>query len=126
MSDLLYDASALIAGEANRVAMWRLHRRALERQAHIVVPAGVLAQALRDGPQVNLHRMLQGVEIVPLTETHARAIGRMLAAAGGNDVVDGHVVHLALANSMPVVSSDRTDLEHLAQAMGRSVAIIEP
>jgi hypothetical protein len=70
--------------------------------------------------------MLRGVEIMALIETDARAIGKILAAAGTSDIVDAHVVHLALTNAAPVVSGDRPDLEHLARAIGRRITVIEP
>ena len=58
MPGLTYDAGALLAGEASSRMVWALHRRLLERGVRPVVPAGVLGQAWRGGPQAELSRLL--------------------------------------------------------------------
>ena len=93
---ITYDTGALLAAEANRTDMWALHRDALGHQVRPIVPAPVLAQAWRGGPQHNLSRLLRGC-----------------------DVVDAAVVVLALARDDLVVTSDEDDLQHLASALGQ-------
>ena len=84
---ITYDARALLAAEANRVDMWALHRDALRHQVRPVVPAPVLAQAWRGGPQHNLSRLLRGCDIAPMK--YAPRSG-WSALYGGVDVGHGH------------------------------------
>jgi hypothetical protein len=54
----LTDAELADAGERNERALWAIRKRALARNVRPTVPAGVLAQGWRGGPQVNLSRLL--------------------------------------------------------------------
>src|SRR5262245_18784717 len=87
-----YDAGALLAGEANCRELWALHARALHRGDRPVVPAPVLAQAWRGGPQAPLSRLLRGCRIEDLTESRAPMVGAACARAGTRDIVDAAVV----------------------------------
>jgi len=46
-----YDSGALIAAEQDDDRMWALNETAPTRAMRVTVPAGVLAQAWRGGPQ---------------------------------------------------------------------------
>jgi rRNA-processing protein FCF1 len=116
---LVYDTGALLAADQADVRLWALHRRAVERGARPVVPTTVLAQAVRSpGTQATLARLLQGCDTADLDRADATAAGKLLAAADRADVVDAHVVVVALARAAAVVTSDRDDLSHLAAAAG--------
>jgi hypothetical protein len=121
---LTYDAGALLAAEANDRRMWALHRRALERSHTPTLPAAVLAQAWRGGPQPLLSQLIDTCAVEPFDEVTARLAGAMLSRAGSTDVVDASVVVGALRRADEIVTSDRGDIEQLAQAVGRRVAII--
>ena len=121
MSGVTYDTGALIAAEAGRPDLWGLHKRVLQRGIRPMVPAGVLAQAWRGGPQVQLSRLLRGCQIEPLGETRARLAGRACAVAGSSDIVDASVVVGALVRRDLVVTSDGGDLERLASALGEKL-----
>jgi hypothetical protein len=121
---LTYDAGALLAAEANDRRMWALHRRALERSHTPTLPAAVLAQAWRGGPQPLLSQLIGTCAVEPFDEVTARLAGAMLSRAGSTDVVDASVVVGALRRADEIVTSDRGDIEQLAQAVGRRVAII--
>ena len=125
LTNLVYDTGALIAAERGERRMWALHAEALHRGVLPSVPAGVLAQAWRGGPQPQLSRLLRGCTIEQLDEPHARSAGRLCAIAGTSDVVDASVVVLASARGGLVVSSDRDDIAELSQALGTSVSIID-
>lgn len=126
MSAPTYDTGALLAAEAGDRRMWLLHSRALDRGLRPSVPATVLGQALRPpAPQVRLHRLLVGVDVEPFGAETARAVGRLLAAAGTADVVDAHVVQVALDRPGPVLTGDRADLTYLASSVGRRLAVID-
>ena len=118
-----YDTGALIAAERNDRTMWALHRRALERGMRPVVPAGVLGQAWRGGPQAELSRLLRGCRIEELTEVLARQAGSVCARAKTTDVTDATVVVGAAARGDVVVTSDPKDLRHLARSDGLALEL---
>jgi hypothetical protein len=124
VSGLTYDTGALVAAEANDRRMWAVHARAIARSHVPTIPAGVLAQAWRGGPQPLLARLVVGCDIDPLDETGARIVGVALARSGTDDVVDASVVVGALRRGDSVVTSDRDDVTHLAQSVGRRVNIV--
>ena len=117
MSGITYDAGALIAAERNDRHVWALHRRALERGLVPTVPAGVLGQGWRGGPQAQLSRLLKGCRVEPLDEARARAAGVACGRARSSDIVDASVVVGASARSDLVVTSDPGDLEQLRDAL---------
>ena len=116
-----YDTGALIAAEANRRDVWVLHARLLQRGVRPVVPAAVLAQAWRGGPQPALSRLLRGCRVEDLDESRARVVGVVCARSGTHDVVDAVVVAGAFARDDIVLTSDSTDLERIAGALGGSL-----
>lgn len=124
MSGVTYDSGALVAAERDDRRMWAMHRRALERLHTPTVPAGVLAQTWRGGPQPLLARLLDGCAIEPLDEPAARAAGQLLALAQSADVIDASVVVGSLRRGDAIVTSDRRDIESLANAVGRRVNVI--
>jgi hypothetical protein len=124
VSGLTYDTGALLAAESNDRRVWAVHRRALERLHTPTVPAGVLAQAWRGGPQPLLSRLTDGCAVEPLDEPGARAAGLLLARARSADVIDATVVTGALRRGDAIVTSDRRDIETLANAVGRRINII--
>lgn len=123
MSGVTYDTGALLAAEANRHELWVLHERALLRGARPTVPAGVLGQAWRGGPQPRLSRLLQGCQIEDLDEARARRAGVACAKAKTADVVDASVVVGAIARNDLVVTTDANDLLVLARGLRRRLAV---
>lgn len=117
MAGITYDTGALIAGERNDRRMWALHRRALERGLVPTVPAGVLGQGWRGGPQPQLSRLLRGCRVEYLDEDRARSAGAACGAAGTTDVVDASVVVGAAARSDLVVTGDALDMRSLRDAL---------
>jgi hypothetical protein len=123
MAGLTYDTGALLAAERNDRATWALHRRALDRGLAPTVPAGVLAQGWRGGPQPSLSRFLRGCCVEDLTEQRARSVGTACGRAQSSDVIDAAVVVGAIARNDLVVTSDPHDLTRIAGALGRSLAV---
>lgn len=117
MIGLTLDAGALIAFERGNDTMRALLRRAIENPSAVVnIPAGVLAQVLRDpSRQVRLVRLLRRrqTRIVELDVATAHAIGRMLALRKTSDVIDASVVVCARRHRQPIVTSDLEDLQRL-------------
>lgn len=109
------DTGALIGLERSSGRVLALLDLVSRRQEPVLVPAGVVAQAWRHPRQVRLARLLSSrdVSVVPLDDPAARAVGVLLARSRTSDVVDGHVVVVALTSHSPVISSDPDDLRHL-------------
>ena len=115
--NLTYDAGALIAAERDDRRVWALQKQALNRHLLPTVPAGVLAQAWRGGPQAQLSRLLAGCRVEEMTEPRARSAGSACAIAGTSDVVDASVVVGASARGDIVITSDEGDLAQLRDAL---------
>jgi hypothetical protein len=123
MAGVTYDAGALLGAERNDRILWALHRRALERGLSPTVPAGTLGQAWRGGPQAQLSRLLKGCHVEDLNEVRARAAGMACGRAGVADVIDATVVVGTIARGDLVVTSDPSDLQTLARALGQSLTL---
>lgn len=123
MSGVTYDTGALVAAEANRRELWALHARALRRGVRPVVPAGVLGQAWRGGPQAPLSRLLRGCRIEDLNEERSRTAGAACALAETSDVIDASVVVGATTRGDLVVTSDPHDMLALARALRRRLDV---
>ena len=111
------DTGALIALEHKDERIKALLARVLAHpEAIIHIPAGVIAQAFRDGSkQVRLVRLLKETQarVVTLDEDTARAVGILLGLRGTKDVVDASVVICARRYDQPVVTGDPDDLRRL-------------
>jgi predicted nucleic acid-binding protein len=118
-----YDTGALLAAEANRRELWAIHARSLQRGERPIVPAGVLSQAWRGGPQAQLSRLLRGCRIENLDEQRARAAGVACGRSGTRDVIDATVVVGALSRDDLVVTSDPNDLQSITGGLGRTVRV---
>ena len=110
------DAGGLIALDRDDRRVVVLLARAAETKARVTVPAGALAQSVRDpARQVRLARLLRQptTDVVPLDWVDATSVGRLLAASRTSDVVDAHVVLCAMRVRQVVVTSDPEDLRNL-------------
>lgn len=109
------DAGALIGLERGDGRVLALLDRVSQAGGRVLIPAGVVAQTWRGPRQVRLARLLHSrdVEVVPLDEASARAVGVLLGVSGTTDTVDAHVVVVARQAHSPVVTSDPDDLRHL-------------
>jgi predicted nucleic acid-binding protein len=116
MSGLCLDAGALIAFErGDRAVVGRL-ARAVALGLPVVIPAGALAQAWRDGArQARLARLVEaeGVIVEALDHGAARAAGQLCGRAKTRDVVDAHVALCARRGGHLVLTSDPDDLRRL-------------
>lgn len=123
MAGITYDAGMLVAADRGERIALRLHQRALQRGIRPTVPAGVLGQVWRGGPQPNLSRLLQGCEVDALSELGARSAGAACAVARTADVVDASVVVGALQRDDLIITSEVADITNIVDALGQRVAI---
>jgi hypothetical protein len=119
-----YDAAALVAAERQDRRFLTFHRRALAEGKRPNVPAGVLGQVWRGGPQPALSRVLTGCNVEPLDEQRARAIGVALGRSRTSDVVDASVVIGAIARGDVIVTADVDDVATIAAALGARVEVV--
>jgi len=122
-SGLTYDTGALIAAERDDRLMWSLHRASLARGIPPTVPAGVLAEAWRGGPQHRMSRLLRGCNVEELTEKQAKAVGGLSARCGLDDTVDVAVAEGAMRRNDAVVTANREHIEMVADSVGQRVTV---
>jgi hypothetical protein len=113
----------LIAADRGDRAAWATHAHFLRTGSTIVVPAVVLAQAWRGGPQPLLSRLLTRCRLEGVSVEDARLAGTASSKARTSDVADALVVVGALRRSDVVMTSDPEDLSHLAAALGGELAL---
>ena len=100
-SGLTYGTGALIAAERDDRLMWSLHRAAIARGLSPTVPAGVLAEAWRGGPQHRLSMLPKGCKVEDLSAAQARRVGALVAKCGLDDTVTGAPTQHAHLTLMP-------------------------
>ena len=125
---IVLDTGALIALDRNDRQMWAVLRVAADAGRSVYVPAGVIAQAWRDGSRQSLlSRALRYCEEVPLDGVAARAAGLLCGQAATADVIDASVAltasMLARFESPSVFTSDPHDITHLVHTLGASVRL---
>ncbi|WP_244925081.1 PIN domain-containing protein [Actinomyces bowdenii] len=120
VNGLTLDTGALLALERGDPRVRALLRRAMQGALPLDVPAGVVAQAWRGGPrQARTARLLAdpSVQVIPLDDMTARAVGLLCGRTGRSDVVDAHVALQAQQTGHAVVTSDPQDLRALAPGL---------
>lgn len=123
---LVLDSAALVALERNERPMW-VRLKAAQLNGEIPrTHAGVVGQVWRGGPrQARLAQAMGGIDVLPLDDALGRAAGKLLGAAGLEDVIDAALVLLSVDGD-EIVTVDHDDLEQLAAASGRHVELIRP
>jgi rRNA-processing protein FCF1 len=113
---IVFDAGALIAFERGNPRIRALVREMMRTGTKLVVPAGVVAQVIRDRRrQVALNALLDHESsVVPVIDRAlAEAIGTLCGRVGTSDIVDASVVLVARRERATVVTSDSGDLRAL-------------
>jgi hypothetical protein len=126
-----YDTGALVAADHNDRRMWALHAGFLAEEVSPTVPAPVLAEAWRGGSrQANLARFLALCSLEPLSERHAKAVGVLAGKADHDDIVDVNddivdttVVEGAIRRHDAIVTSNRTHIRKITDAVRAKIAI---
>ncbi len=114
---MILDAGFLISvdrgEEPARVLLTALQRHRIA--LHTTDP--VVAQVWRSSArQARLAAFLGTVEIHPFDD--GRAVGLLLARSGTNDVVDAHLVVLAIRLGDGILTGDPSDLNQIADSLG--------
>ena len=125
MSALVLDAGAFVAVERNdRTMMGRL-RIAQRSNMALRTNAIVISQVWRDpaGRQVQLARLLPGVDVRAVDESLGREAGVLIGHARTDDPIDATVVLIA-DHGDRILTSDPDDINHLATAAGKRVAVV--
>lgn len=114
---LVLDAGALIAFERAGVRTAGFLDQAIEEGEEIVIPASAFAQAWRGGPRsARLARLMAGSWSDALDEARAKEVGERLGRRDQADIADAHVVCCAVERDAEIVTSDREDIEALAES----------
>ena len=124
MNGVTYDTGALVAADRNDRRMWALHAGFLAEEVSPTVPAPVLAEAWRGGSrQANLARFLALCSLEPLSERHAKAVGVLAGKTDHGDIVDVTVVEGAIRRHDAIVTSNRTHIRKITDAVRAKIAI---
>ena len=129
MTALVLDAGALIALDRNDRGAWAMLRVAADDATTVLVPAGVIAQAWRDGRrQALLSRALSHCDEVPLDCVVARAAGLLCGRAGTADVIDASVAITAAGTArhgdVAIITSDPDDIRRLLSVLDVTARVV--
>ena len=113
---LVLDAGGFIAIDRRDRAVGSMLRVAQQEGIPLRTSAPVVAQVWRDGrSQVNLARVLAGVEAVPFDAPSGKRVGEVLSRTKTADVVDGHL-GLIIGPKDTVLTSDPVDIKRILRA----------
>ncbi len=113
---LVLDAGGLIAVDRLDRAVGAMLRVAQQDKIPVRTSAAVIAQVWRNGSlQVNLARVLAGVDAATLDGSTGRSVGEILALSKSADVVDGHL-GLIVRSGDTVLTSDAEDVKKILAA----------
>jgi hypothetical protein len=114
---IVLDTGALIAGDRNDPKITAIVKAARDNEANVLVPAGCLSEAWRDGRrQANLSRLLKAVHGVPAIDAEAAKRAGELLFRTARDVgpIDASVVDVCSRYAPCVlVTSDPEDMNLL-------------
>lgn len=118
------DAGALIAIDKRYRAVGAMLRVFQRDGVPVVTSAAVVAQAWSDPRrQVNLARVLTGIDIAALDDVAAKKVGELLRANGTSDLADAHVALLVQPQER-VLTSDEADIKALLRTRRVKAVIV--
>ena len=120
---LTLDTGALIQWEKKDRTTTALLKGARPRGRLLTVPAVVVAQAWRRRPR-RIGALLEGCEIEPFTDAHARACRGAAGGSNGTDLVDTAVVLSAAQRGDAIVTSAPDDIERLVDFIRKPLIVI--
>jgi len=118
------DSGALIAIDRRDRKIGAMLRVLNREGVPVHTSAGVVAQVWRGGrQQVNLARVLPGVDVAALDDAAAKKVGQLLGTSGTSDLVDAHVVLLVQPGGS-VLTSDEPDIRALLRTRRVKATVI--
>jgi hypothetical protein len=118
MSEVVYDAAALIAADRNDRRAWADHKAQLRNGILPCVPAALVAQVSRRACRYNSAASLRGFFVGPLDEPGTHSASSLFSVVRVSDVVDVYLVALAVSHRARIVTGDPDDIEGLVAASG--------
>lgn len=116
---MILDAALLIAVDRGERAAQSFLSATWEEGAVLHTTAPVVAQVWRDGSrQARLAKFLGTVEVHDFTLTDAPVVGDLLRRSQTSDVVDAHLVALALRLPDSILTADAPDFSALTSHFG--------
>ncbi len=116
---MILDTGLLIAVDRGERTAQSFLSASLEEGIVLRTTAPVVAQAWRDGSrQVRLTRFLETVEIHDFSRSEAKIVGGILRRSKTSDVVDAHIVALALRLQDSIITADAADFAALTSSLG--------
>jgi hypothetical protein len=113
---VILDAGFLVSVDRGERAAQEFLHAALRRGTPLNTSHAVVAQVWRNGSrQARLARFLSTITIHPLAD--GRSVGAILARSGTADVVDAHLVAVAVELSEPILTGDVSDIETLVGSL---------
>jgi hypothetical protein len=113
---LILDAGFLISVDRGERTAQEFLTAALVNETPLTTTHPVVAQVWRDGVrQARLATFLRSVVVVAFDD--GPEVGNLLARSGTSDVVDAHLVVVAVRRSEPILTGDMHDLESLVAAL---------
>jgi hypothetical protein len=122
---LILDAGFLVSVDRGEGPARAFLNAANSKGAHLHTTHTVVAQVWRDGSrQARLARLLDAIEIHAMDD--GRAVGAVLARSGTSDVVDAHIVVLAVTLAEPILTGDVHDIETLVTCLPGTRPLVHP
>lgn len=122
---MILDAGFLVAVDRGERGAQVLLASLARAGASLHTTHPVVAQVWRRGPrQARLAAFLKAVSVHPFDD--GRSVGALLASSGTDDVVDAHLVILAVRLGEAIVTGDQHDLGVLCSALGPTAPIVHP
>jgi hypothetical protein len=113
---VILDAGFLVSVDRGERGAREFLHAALQRDIPLNTTHPIVAQVWRHGArQARLAHFLSTVTIHELDD--GRAVGAILARSGTADVVDAHLVAVAVACSEPILTGDVGDIELLVASL---------
>jgi hypothetical protein len=113
---VILDAGFLVSIDRGERSAQEFLHGALRRNTRLNTTHPVVAQVWRDGArQARLRRFLTSVTVHPLD--NGSVVGAVLARSKTTDVVDAHVVTLAILLQEPILTGDPDYLAHLVDSL---------
>ena len=122
---MILDAGLLIAVDRGEVTARSFLAATLQEGAVLHTTAPVVAQVWRDGSrQARLAKFLATVEVHDFTLADAPIVGELLRRSQTSDVVDTHLMALALRLLDSILTTDTPDFSALTSHLGPRAPLI--